>query len=123
MKIALVLLVVVAGTLAVTATASHEAPYNGMDVLPKGATAGGDQLLLPMGEIRGVRDISCGRHTGDPGDLNCDIGAGSTEYPGLVSINYDVGRGLVVYDGRKRKIASFTRRGITFYRRPVVRRR
>lgn len=123
MKLALVFLVAIGATVAVTATASHEQGYSPTKLYPRGGVAGGDAYVLPMGDIQGVRNIQGGRHTGHKADRNLDIGAGSTEHPGVVAVNFDVGRALVIFDGRKRKIASFSRRGIVFYHHPVIRRR
>jgi hypothetical protein len=88
-------------------------------VEPNGGAAGGPALYLPRGDILNVRNIQ----GGVIGDLNLDIGAGSTEHPGSIVLNYDVGRCTVIYDGRKHKLARFCPSGITFYKKPRVRKR
>ena len=87
--------------------------------VPDGGAAGGDALYLPRGDILNVRNIQ----GGVLGDLNLDIGAGSTEHPGNVVFNYDVGRCTVIFDGLKRELARFCPDGITFFVRPRVKRR
>jgi hypothetical protein len=86
---------------------------------PTGGAAGGPALYLPRGDILNVRNIQ----GGVIGDLNLDIGAGSTEHPGSIVLNYDVGRCTVIFDGRKRPLARFCPKGITFYKKPRVRKR
>lgn len=83
----------------------------------RGGAAGGDAIYLPRGDLLNVRNVQ----GGVPGGLNLDIGAGSTRHPGDVVLNYDVGRCTHIYNGRKRKLASFCPRGITFYVKPRVR--
>lgn len=100
---------------AAVALASHEADYAPVKLYPRGGLHGGDAWVIPLGQIQGVRDIQCGRHTGRRRDLNCDIGAGSSAHRGDISLNWDVGRCTVIYDGRKRRIARFCPRRIDFY--------
>jgi hypothetical protein len=93
------------------------APFAGAQTIePNGGAAGGDALYLPRGDIIGVRNIQ----GGVAGDLNLDLGAGSTATPGNVAVNYDVGRDTLIYDGRKHLLARFGPRGITLYRRPRI---
>ena len=68
-------------------------------------------LFMPNGDIVGPRNMQGGSNA----DPNFDIGAGSTQNPGNVNVNWDIGRDLNVYDGRKHLIASFTRDGVDFY--------
>lgn len=69
----------------------------------------------------GIRDIQGGLFTGRTEDLNLDIGAGSTDNPGNVVINYDVGRRVLIYDGHRHLLARFGPAGIVFYRNPKIR--
>lgn len=71
-------------------------------------------LYLPMGDLMGVRNIQGGT-AGKGGNLNLDIGAGSTEHPGDIVCNWDVGRRTRIYNGRKKLIADFSPGGIDFY--------
>lgn len=64
-------------------------------------------LYLPFGDILGGRNIQFGRKTGKPGDLNFDVGAGSSRDRGVFVVNDDVGRGMDVRDGREHNIARF----------------
>lgn len=69
----------------------------------------GDRVcsLWLSGDLMNVRNIQGGQITDDPGDLNLDIGAGSTENPGSIVMNFDVGKATEVFDGRKNRMASF----------------
>jgi len=87
-------------------------------ILPGGGAAGGDALMVPNGDIIGVRNIQGGTLADPPESLNLDIGAGSTEHPGDLVLNFDVGRDTLIYDGHKRLLARFGPAGIRFYRRP-----
>jgi hypothetical protein len=64
----------------------------------------GCTLWLPFGDIGGGRNIQFGRKTDQAGDLNLDMGAGSAQDRGIIGANYDIGRGVDHYDGRKRLI-------------------
>jgi hypothetical protein len=59
---------------------------------------------------------------GTADEPNLDIGAGSTDNPGAIVLNYDVGRTTAVYDGQKHLLATFGPQGIVFYRHPKVER-
>lgn len=111
----------ICSVLAVLAAAPTNAgdDYAPMTVQARGGVEGGDALILPRGDILNVRNIQGGMI----GDTNLDIGAGSTEHPGNLSLNYDVGRRTLIYDGRKRLIASFGPGGIKFYVKPKLVRR
>lgn len=74
-------------------------------------------LVGNRGDLRGWRNLQ----GGDAAKPNLDIGAGSTERPGAVVINYDIGRELRIYDGLKKLVARFGRDGIVFYQRPKLR--
>lgn len=91
-------------------------------LIPGGAVEGGDALYLPHGDILNVRNIQGG--TAD--DPNLDIGAGDGKYHrGILSLNYDVGQAVVIYDGHKNPVISvkghynpktgFDSRTITFH--------
>ena len=67
-------------------------------------------LWLTAGDILNVRNIQGGVVSGDPGDLNLDLGAGSTQNPGTIVMNFDVGKNTEVFDGRKNRMWS-ARRG------------
>ena len=71
-------------------------------------------LYLPMGDLMGVRNIQGGT-AGRGGNLNLDIGAGSTTNPGDIVCNWDVGKRTRIYNGRKKLIADFSPGGIDFY--------
>lgn len=62
-------------------------------------------ILLPKGDIINVRNVQGG--TVD--NPNLDLGAGSAEKRGNVVINWDVGNGLEVCDGRKTQGFSVNR--------------
>lgn len=105
--------VAVAAALAGPSTA--QAPS--LTVVAGGGAAGGPALYLPNGDLLNVRNIQGGTLTDQRGSLNLDIGAGSTEHPGDVVTNYDVGRCLLVYGGDKALVASFCPNGIHFYKK------
>lgn len=71
-------------------------------------------MYLPMGDILGVRNIQGGT-AGAGGNLNLDLGAGSTEHPGDIVLNWDVGKRTRIYNGRKKLVADFSPGGIDFY--------
>jgi hypothetical protein len=64
-------------------------------------------IYLPFGDFLGGRNVPFGRKTANVGDLNLDLGAGSSQDRGVVVVNDDIGRGLDVRDGRERNIARF----------------
>ena len=119
MKLALPLALVVAVMFTFPALAGH-IPHRWY---PDGDVAGGDQLHMPLGGIRGIRNIQCGELTQSRADLNCDFGAGSDTDRGNVNFNWDVGKCVVIFNGRKRPLAKFCPHNIVFYKRPVIRRR
>jgi hypothetical protein len=87
-----------------------------LTVAPNAGAAGGDALILPRGDLLNVRNIQ----GGVIGDTNLDIGAGSTQHPGDLVLQYDVGTGRVLfYDGEKRLVARVGPRRAVF-RVPVV---
>jgi hypothetical protein len=94
-------------------------PNTSLAIVPRGGAGGGDALYLNGGDIIGPRNLQ----GGGPGGQPFDIAAGSTEDPGNLSLNWDVGRSTLIYDGHKHLIARFGPTGITFYRRPIVMRR
>ncbi len=114
-----VIALIAAVLLAAPAVASHLGAPGFVD---DGGAEGGDALYLPRGDILNVRNIQGGFDTGTHRDLNLDIGAGSSEKRGDVVLNWDVGRRVLIYDGRKRLVAKFSRRAIVFYRKVVVKR-
>ena len=71
-------------------------------------------LYLPMGDLMGVRNIQGGT-AGKGGNLNLDLGAGSSEHRGDIVLNWDVGRRTRIYNGRKKLVADFSPGGIDFY--------
>jgi hypothetical protein len=92
-------------------------PGTNLGIVPRGGASGGDALYLNSGDIIGPRNIQCG----GPGGAPCDIAAGSTEDPSDLALNWDVGRNVLIYDGHRRIVAKFGPGGITFYRRPRIR--
>jgi len=128
--------------LAVPATAQdpaiHLVPGTCLAIVPSGAPSGGDAIYCNQGTFIGLRDLQGGGPGGEP----FDIGAGSTEDPSDLSVNWDIGRAFKVFQGTKalrfrcanegcglyfgaagqeRLIAFFGKR-ITFYVKPRVRR-
>jgi hypothetical protein len=93
-------------------------PATAQDIIPNGGAAGGPALMLPHGDILNVRNIQ-GGIVEDP---NLDIGAGSTAHPGDIALNFDVGRCVRIFDGRKHLLARFCPHAITFYVKPKLRR-
>jgi hypothetical protein len=94
-------------------------PGTSLGIVPRGGADGGDALYLNGGDIIGPRNLQ----GGGPSGSSFDIGAGSTNNPGDLVLNYDVGRRVLIFDGHKHLVASFGPNGIAFYRRPHVRRR
>jgi len=74
--------------------------------------------LWLSGDILNVRNIQGGQYQRNPdgsvnrGMLNLDFGGGSTENPGHVIVNFDIGLNTEIFDGHKNRIAAF-RRGKT----------
>lgn len=65
-------------------------------------------LNLHNGDVIGLRNIQGGSiDTGQPDDINLDIGAGNSVQRGWVSVNPDVGKGMIVGSGRSRHLAKF----------------
>jgi hypothetical protein len=116
-------------TLALTAAAvlSFAAPAYGQDVVappafyPNGSLAGTGLWDCFLCDVTGVRNVQGGKHTGNPQDLNLDIGAGSSVHRGHIVLNFDVGSCVHIFNGRESRIASFCPRRIVFYRRVVFR--
>ena len=86
--------------------------YGPARILPRGGVQGGDALVIPNGDILNVRNIQ----GGTVHDPNLDLGAGSATHRGTLSLNYDVGRTVKIYDGHKHLLARFDSHGIHFYR-------
>jgi hypothetical protein len=113
------------GCLIALAALALAAPAGAQDIAapptyyPTGSLAGTGLWDCFLCDVLGVRNVQCGKHTGRQGDLNCDIGAGSTEHPGNIILNWDVGKCTHVYNGLKGRLASFCPRKIVFYA-PVV---
>lgn len=78
-----------------------------LDIYGSGAVEGGAAMYMPFGDIIGVRNIQ----GGTIGSLNLDIGAGSTQDPGDVVFNWDVGTATRVFDGHKSEIMSVNANG------------
>jgi hypothetical protein len=95
-------------------------PATAQDIIPNGGAAGGPALMLPHGDILNVRNIR-NIQGGIVEDPNLDIGAGSTAHPGDIALNFDVGRCVRIFDGRKHLLARFCPHAITFYVKPKVR--
>jgi hypothetical protein len=106
-------LIMVAG---VGTDAAGEAPGR-TTILRNGGAAGGDALVIPRGDILNVRNIQGGTAS----DPNLDLGAGSSTHRGVLALNYDVGRCVVIYDGHRRRLAKFCPHKIVFYVKPQVR--
>jgi hypothetical protein len=88
---------------------------------PSGSLAGTGLWDCYLCDVLGVRNIQGGKHTGDPYDLNLDIGAGSTEHPGHIIFNFDVGKCVHIFNGLKSRVASFCPRKIVFFRKVFFR--
>lgn len=116
------LVVLLAGMLAgpVASTASDPAIVivqdTSLGIVPGGGADGGDALYLNSGDFIGPRNIQCG----GPGGAPCDIGAGSTEDPSNLALNFDIGRDTLIFDGHKHLVARIGHSGIVFYRRPRI---
>lgn len=90
-------------------------------LLPGGGVQGDALSCTDPCDVLHVRNIQGGVVSNDPATLNLDIGAGSTDNPGNIVLNFDVGESTLIYDGKKHLIARFGPDGITFYRNPKVR--
>jgi hypothetical protein len=88
-----------------------------LGVVPGGGAAGGDAVYCNGCDVIGPRNLQ----GGGPGGTSFDIGAGSTQDPGDLVLNYDIGRDVLIYDGHKHLVARFGRRGIVFYVKPKLR--
>ncbi len=85
-------------------------------IIPGGDVAGGDELVLNNGGIRGIRNIQGGTVQ----DPNLDIAAGDKWHRGRTVINHDLGKSFDIQDGYGNLLARFDRRGIRFYRKPKI---
>lgn len=70
-------------------------------IAPGGGAEGGDWVNIPLGDIGGVRNIDCGKVTGNPADLNCDVAGGDATHRGNVILNWDLGKCVAVFNGDK----------------------
>lgn len=68
-------------------------------------------LQLFNGDIINVRNVQGGVLTSETDDINLDIGAGSATNRGQIVMNWDVGNGVLIYNGRKALSASFNSNG------------
>lgn len=116
-----VAVVLAAALLSLTITAPGPAtptpPPGAATFVRGGGVEGGDALVIPSGDILNVRNVQGGTIT----DPNLDLGAGSATHRGTLSLNYDVGRCTVIYDGHKHPLARFCPGRIVFYVKPRVR--
>lgn len=92
-------------------------PGTALSIVPRGGAAGGDAVYCNGCDVIGPRNVE----GGGPDGTNFDIGAGSTQNPGDLVLNYDVGRNTLIYDGHKHLVARFGPSGIVLYRRPTCR--
>jgi hypothetical protein len=91
-------------------------PGTSLGIVPQGGASGGDALYLNSGDIIGPRNLQ----GGGPGGAPFDIGAGSTQDPSSLSLQYDIGRDTLIWDGHKHLVARFGPGGIVFYKRPRI---
>jgi len=109
---------ILAGSLVAPTGASDPAvmivPGTSLGIVPRGGAAGGDAVYCNGCDIIGPRNLQ----GGGPGGANFDIGAGSTEDPSDLALNWDIGRCTLIYGGTKNLLAKFCPSGITFYKRP-----
>jgi hypothetical protein len=91
-------------------------PGTSLGIVPRGGAAGGDAVYCNGCDFIGPRNME----GGGPDGTNFDIGAGSTQNPGDLVLNYDVGRNTLIFDGRKHLVARFGPHGIVFYTRPKL---
>ena len=73
-------------------------------IVQNGGANGGDWLNIPLGDVGGIRNVQCGKVTGNPADLNCDIAGGNATHRGNVIVNYDLGRCAAVFNGYKQPL-------------------
>lgn len=83
-------------------------PNTSLALVPHGGAAGGDAVYCNNCDFIGGRNWQ-------GGDANLDIGAGSTQNPHDISLNWDVGRNTYVYEGHKHLVASFGAYGSKYY--------
>jgi len=83
----------------------------GFTIVPGGGAAHGDAAYCDTCDIIGVRNVQGGSNR----EQNLDIGAGTTDRPGDLSLNYDIGRCTQVFNGRKSLIASMCPERVVFY--------
>jgi hypothetical protein len=113
--------------IALAAALALAAPAGAQDIAapptfyPSGSLAGTGLWDCYLCDVLGVRNIQGGKHTGDPYDLNLDIGAGSSTHRGNIVLNFDVGKCVHIFNGFKARVASFCPRKIVFFRRVVFR--
>jgi hypothetical protein len=117
-------------------------PGTSLAMVPRGGAAGGDAVYCNGCDVIGPRNLQ----GGGPGGQPFDIGAGSTEDPGNLVFNWDVGDKSLFYAGQTwlprerrlllsvsrdgtrmwfngRLLAWFGSSGIVFYTRPKLRTR
>lgn len=87
-----------------------------LPIIPNGDVAGGDELVLNNGGIRGIRNIQ----GGTPNDPNLDIAAGDKWHRGRTKVNWDLGKSFDIFDGHENLLARFDHHGITFYKKPHI---
>ena len=134
--VALALLLAVA----YTATATGQLPVPTIGLSPEititpGAAQGrrGDLVHMPAGTIQGVHVIQGGSLECDDPDLEAssgcdprrksfalDIGAGSATDRGWLALQYDVGRGVRIFDGYRHRRVQVDRAGIRLRGRLVA---
>ena len=122
------------------ATATGQLPLDVIQLSPEisitpGAAQGkrGDLVHMPAGTIQGVHVIQGGSLECDDPDLEAssgcdprrksfalDIGAGSATDRGWLALQYDVGRGVRIFDGYRHRRIQVDRAGIRFRGRVVM---
>ena len=121
-----------------TATANGQLPTIGLSPeisITPGAAQGrrGDLMHMPAGTIQGVHVIQGGSLECDDPDLEAasgcdprrksfalDIGAGSATDRGWLALQYDVGRGVRIFDGYRHRRVQVDRAGIRLRGRLVA---
>lgn len=95
--------------------------YPPFKVVASGAHAGGDSVVVPMGEIIGFTDLQCGTYDPrvGPSSLDCNIGAGNGTNRGDINLNPDVGDDTFIWGGGGHTdlLAGFRDQGTTIHRR------